>query len=100
MTSCDGRFLFVIQSDGNLVLYEGSTALWSSVTAGDTGASVAMQTDGNLVIYAPGCTGANGSCWASNTGGDNGANLAVQNDGNVVIYFGSTAVWSTGTCCH
>lgn len=41
-----------MQSDGNLVLYAGSMALWTTETVGNPGAHLAMQTDGNLVIYS------------------------------------------------
>ena len=92
VASCDGRFVLVMQTDGNLVLYAHGLALWSSGTAGSSGAAVVMQGDGNLVIYDT------GGCpiWASNTGGNSGASLAVQDDGNVVIY-GSGPLWSSGS---
>jgi hypothetical protein len=97
--SCDGRFQLKFQSDGNLVLYKGSSALWDSNTNGDGGDRVIMQEDGNLVVYK-----SNGDpVWDTNTNGSSnyGANLAVQNDGNVVIYrSGGGVAWSSGTCCH
>lgn len=43
---------FVMQSDGNLVLYAGSTALWASGTDENPNAYLALQNDGNLVIYS------------------------------------------------
>jgi hypothetical protein len=96
--SCDGRFSLAMQTDGNLVLYESSTALWSSNTAGTGGALATMQDDGNFVVY----TGAGVALWSSVTAGAGcGAYVAVQNDGNTVIYnSGGTALWSTGTCCR
>jgi hypothetical protein len=103
MKSCDQRFSFVMQQDGNLVLYQrraarrgGPIALWSSETYGNPGAVAWMQGDGNLVVYA-----ANGRpLWDSQTWGHEGAALAVQDDGNVVIYDGNDAVWNTETCCR
>ncbi|ETA71052.1 lectin [Actinospica robiniae] len=97
ITSCDGRFQLILGGDGNLVLYQGSTALWASGTAGQASAKAIMQGDGNFVIY-----NASGSpLWASNTAGDNGAYLSVQNDGNTVIYNSAgTVLWSTGTAGH
>ena len=95
--SCDGRFTLVLGGDGNLVLYEGSTALWSSGTAGKASARAIMQGDGNFVIY----DSSGGALWSSGTAGNNGAYLLVQNDGNTVIYSsGGSALWSTGTGGH
>jgi hypothetical protein len=92
--SCDGRFLFVQQGDGNLVLYQGGTPLWASGTSGQPAYGAYMQGDGNLVIY----TGLPRATWASGTSGHNGARLVVQNDGNVVIYNAAGApVWATNT---
>jgi hypothetical protein len=94
IVSCDGSHTLVLGGDGNLVLYHGSTALWSSGTAGKASANAIMQGDGNFVIYST--SGA--ALWASNTAGNNGASLSVQDDGNVVIYSTSgAALWSTGT---
>lgn len=59
------------QSDGNLVLYDGSKAIWSSGTSG-RGEKLDLQTDGNVVVY--GCTGQGGvgcspahAIWSSGT---------------------------------
>jgi hypothetical protein len=51
-TAHGGRYRFIYQGDGNLVLYAGSRALWHSRTNGDPAYLVAMQGDGNLVVYA------------------------------------------------
>ena len=45
-----GANLFAMQTDGNLVLYNGPTVIWSSGTSGKPGASLSMQDDCNLVI--------------------------------------------------
>jgi hypothetical protein len=97
--SFDGRFEFVFQSDGNLVLYDQNhAAIWASHTNGRGGVEAVMQTDGNLVIY----DASHHALWATGTNGHNGAYLAVQNDGNVVLYdsTGMQNLWSTGTCCR
>ncbi len=92
--SSDGRFLFVQQGDGNLVLYApGGRALWDSRRSGG-GYTTYMQGDGNLVTYAPG----HRAVWSSNTWGKPASRLVVQDDGNVVIYApGNRAVWATNT---
>lgn len=97
-TSTDGRFHFVYQGDGNLVLYRWDwVPLWASNTGGTSAGHTIMQTDGNLVIYDAGGT----AVWNSGTGGNPNAYLVVQNDGNVVIYSsGGSPLWSTGTCCY
>jgi len=94
LTSSDGRFTFIYQYDGNIVLYQNGVALWASWTVGAGAGRVYMQGDGNLVLYnyywSP--------VWASNTYNNPGAWLIVQNDGNVVIYSASgTPLWATNT---
>lgn len=94
LLSSNGRFKFVLQFDGNLVLYDNSTrsALWASWTNGRAVNKCVMQSDGNFVIY-----GYPAAIWASNTGGNPGAYLIVQNDGNVVIYRNGRPIWATNT---
>ena len=65
-TGTDGKSTnsFVMQDDGNLVLYAGAgDALWAAGTNGSTGATVVMQDDGNLVIYSP----ESEPLWSTNT---------------------------------
>nr|CAD1817666.1 unnamed protein product [Ananas comosus var. bracteatus] len=60
----NGNFRFTMQTDCNLVLYDGGSAIWSSGTyRKGTGCYVKMQSDGNLVVY----NGSNNALWASNT---------------------------------
>ena len=97
-TSNNGKYNFVMQGDGNLVLYEGSTVHWASNTngKGTTPYRLAMQNDGNLVIYDKN----NSATWASNTNGKGNApyRLVVQDDRNVVIYDAdNSATWATNT---
>jgi hypothetical protein len=88
LLSNNHRYRLVMQgSDGNLVLYDGSSALWSTGAAGG-GSRAVMQGDGNFVVY-------NGSTpkWWSGTADRAGATLALQDDNNLVIYQGGTALW-------
>jgi hypothetical protein len=107
ITSANGLYTLVFQSDGNLVLYEnGSTnALWASGTnisnggIGPGSGPCIMQEDGDLVIYGtlPQPIGF-GQVFSTGTGGHPGSRLVVQNDGNVVIYTpDGTALWATNT---
>jgi len=53
-TAGRGARKLAMQSDGNLVIYDGSAEkpLWSTNTSGHPGAFLAVQEDGNVVIYA------------------------------------------------
>jgi hypothetical protein len=96
MPSCDRRFFFVHQTDGNVVLYHSpdGRALWASGTDGNATSTLVMQHDGNLVLYA-----ANGApLWDSGTSGAYDSTLAIQDDGNLVIYAPARRpIWWTGT---
>jgi len=94
LASCNGDYSLDMQGDGNLVLYQGGTALWASNTSGSSADEAILQGDGNFVLY----TSAGSAVWSSGTAGNAGDSLSVQNDGNVVIYSSSgTALWATGT---
>jgi hypothetical protein len=94
ISSANGRYRFVYQSDGNLVLYRGGTPLWASNTYGSAVGTCIMQGDGNLVIYLPNQK----PIWSSDTWHDPGSRLVVQDDGNVVIYRpDNTPLWATNT---
>ncbi|MER7504463.1 hypothetical protein AB0L05_21900 [Nonomuraea pusilla] len=62
--SASGEYALRQQEDGNLVLYKGRAALWSSDTAGNPGARLEVQNDGNVVIYS-----ASRALWSTKTGG-------------------------------
>ncbi len=89
LKSQNGQYRLVLQSDGNLVLYNRHRAIWSTGTLGKHAKKLMMQSDGNLVLYGTG-----GPIWASNTSGNRDAFVKLQDDGNLVIY---KAIWSTGT---
>lgn len=94
LTSTNGKYTFVQQSDGNLVLYRGATvasnALWSS---SKSGMHTYMQQDGNVVQY----NAANVAVWSSGTGGRDigNYNLTLNDDGSLVVAAGvPMAAWS------
>lgn len=94
IASPDGRFLLLMQYDGNLVLYGPDGPMWLTGTHGGNDRWMIMQADGNLVVY----NGANQPLWGTWTQGNPGARLFVQNDGNLVIYNTSNAVlWHANT---
>ncbi|MFO0739966.1 MAG: CotH kinase family protein [Labilithrix sp.] len=94
VTSCDGRFVLVMQpTDGNIVLYRNDgVPVWAAATPGTT-TSLFVQGDGNVVAYD---TNRN-PVWTTSTDGHPGAFLAVQDDGNLVIYEGGNAIWASNT---
>jgi hypothetical protein len=93
VVSSNYQYHLIMQTDGNLVLYYGSRALWDAGTVGNAARGCFMQEDGNLVIYAT--SGA--PLWHTDTANFPGAVLYVQDDGNVVLYKGQRALWDTGT---
>lgn len=90
LVSGDGRYVLVMQGDGNLVEYApNNVPIWASGT-GTANSRLVMQGDGNLVIYTPAGT----PVWATATNGTGGSFVQLQNDANIVVYTGSrTAVW-------
>lgn len=75
-----GSYLFVFQTDGNLVLYgPNNSVVWASYTQGGTIA--AMQEDGNFVIY----DGNMKPLWYTGTTAFPGAHARIQADGSFSI---------------
>ena len=95
LMSPNRRAQLIMQTDGNLVLYDltNHNALWGSMTNGKGGVRANMQPDGNFVVY----TSNYHPLWASGTDKNPGAFLAVQDDGNVVVYIGTHPLWSSKT---
>ncbi|WOX07613.1 protein kinase domain-containing protein [Streptomyces sp. N50] len=87
------RSKLIMQTDGNLVLYDTSgTAHWASQTQG-AGNTAVFQEDGNLVVY----DAQHQALWSSNTQGATGAVLKVLEDGNMVIATDAAVAWQTNT---
>ncbi|NJM35806.1 MAG: hypothetical protein HC850_15160, partial [Rhodomicrobium sp.] len=96
--SGDGRYLAVMQADGNFVVYDYGIghSIWATNTAGASGARLSMQSDGHVVVY----DAANGAAWASGSDGsgvNRAFNLVMQSDGNLVAYDsqGGQPIWSS-----
>jgi hypothetical protein len=92
LQSPNGRYSFIMQPDGNLVLYDGPNSIWQSHTFGAPAAYIQLMINGNLGMYSN--TGA--LLWQSRTFGiaPNGQ-LVIQDDGNLVLKNNEGyAVWS------
>lgn len=94
ITSCNGKYKFILQKDGNAVLYDSANnALWSSGTQGKSVRNILMQGDGNLVIYGTDSK----ALWATMKFGSP-KGLSIQDDGNLVIYGTSgRVIWNSNT---
>lgn len=94
LSSPNGKYVLTMQGDGNLVLSEGGTTVWSSGTTGSGAVKADMQSDGNFVLYK--ATGE--AAWDANTDDHPGATLKLQDDRNLVVYApNGDALWSTDT---
>lgn len=92
--TADRRFHLVMQTDGNLVLYSPTHALWATGTDGKSVSFLAMQLDGNLVLYDR----SGRPLWYSGTAGYGFLHLVVQQDGNLVLYSNiNRPYWNTAT---
>ncbi|KAK9919091.1 hypothetical protein WJX75_009330 [Coccomyxa subellipsoidea] len=94
LKSPNGQSKLVLQADGNLVLYKGGNAVWSSGTdrSNEKPAVLAVQDDGNVCLYAAG----GAFCgWATNTGGSDNVKLVVSDSGVLVVLSGEKGLWSS-----
>ena len=101
--SC-GNYLLVMQSDGNLALYNGysplntsaQTPVWSTGTNGKTAVQAVMQADGNFVLYnVLYGAGSSNAVWATGTNGNSGAYLSLSNNGALQIVGSNGSVLNT-----
>ena len=79
LQTSDASYKLVMQGDGNLVEYGGTTAYWSTATDGHPGAVAVFQADGNLVVYSSQTNGA--VLWSTGTSGNPGATLSMNSEG-------------------
>ncbi|WP_170159849.1 hypothetical protein [Frondihabitans australicus] len=83
----------LLQSDGNLVDYVGSKAVWSSGTYGHAGDHLSLQADGNLVLYMP----SGRPIWFTRTGGSGAGNrLTLASSGLLTLSHGTKVLWHAG----
>lgn len=79
--SDNGQYFLTLQSDGNLVFYGPSGAIWNTKTAGSGASRAVMQPDGNFVVYRID----NSVVFVVRTGRVSSF-LNIQDDGNLVFY--------------
>jgi hypothetical protein len=96
--SCNRQDHLILQTDGNLVLYEiqpnMTYTLWESGTVGAADPHFIVQKNGelDLVDYN------NNLVWYVNSQGNPNSYLDVQDNGNLVLYSASNqVVWATNT---
>lgn len=93
LESPNRAYSFVMQTDGNAVVYNRSSgkACWHTNTSGHPGAYARMQSDGNFVVYSAGGS----PLYATYTTGL--SRLVMQDDGNLVMYQSGTNTpkWAT-----
>jgi RHS repeat-associated protein len=92
LESPSGRYMLLMQSDGNLFIYDRSAGhvTWAANTYGHSGAYATLQSDGNFVVYAT-----NGAAlWNSATYGTFSERLDMGDDGRIIIY---KSAWNSGT---
>jgi len=94
LRSNNGRYVFKLQQDGKLVVYDSQKKpLWSSDTYGSGAIECLMQDNGNLLLKNK----RGNVVWSTHTDGNTNAKLVMQDDGNLVIYNKREfAVWAKG----
>lgn len=92
LTSKNGAYKVILQDDGNLVLYSGDQAVWSTETSGQNVVRAEVQKDGNFVLYTP-----DKPAWHSDTKGAKDVRLILQDDRNLVLYGFDGPAWSSNT---
>jgi hypothetical protein len=92
LRSADKRYVMIMQSDGNLVIYApGGRPIWATFTKGLS--RLDMQADGNLVIYNTKSV----ATWSSRTYGFPGSLTSLESTGAALVRQGATARWQSGS---
>ena len=97
LTSPSGSADLVLQQNGDLAVYCGSTPKWSAgIVTGQT-LYFRVQADGNMVLFDVEFQ----PIWSSNTSGNPGAVLTLHNSGNLILRNAAdtTTLWQSSTSC-
>jgi hypothetical protein len=102
LESKNGQARFVVQSDGNMVVYlHDDQVLWESGTRGTCAPGTShleLQNDGHLVLYGEDGSDHGIVTWKSDT--DSARRLVMQNDCNLVLYADDEqSLWASGSNC-
>src|SRR4051812_12920816 len=92
LTSHNGAYALTLQEDGNLVLAERGSAVWSTATNGQDVVRAEVQSDGNFVLYTR-----DKPVWHSDTKGAKDVRLVLQDDRNLVLYGFDGPAWASNT---
>lgn len=93
LVSSNGQISATLDADGNFVVRGPDGPSFSTSTAGNTGARVAMQTDGNMVLY----DAAGRARWSSGTWGHPGSTAMLRSGGTLTIeQSDGRTLWSSG----
>lgn len=84
LNSPNGRYRVTMQTDGNLVLYDGSKLIWTTMLKA-RGARVTLQQDGNLVIQQYVLGMGDLTFWDTATA-NKGNQLVLQDSGDLVFW--------------
>jgi hypothetical protein len=89
LTSDNLQYKLLLQTDGNLVLYDfQNRASWSSGTSNRPVVQAVVQSDGNVVLY----DSSGKVYWSAGTGGHGSANLILQDDGHLKLYSSTSRI--------
>jgi hypothetical protein len=88
------KYSLAWQSDGNLVVYNGSTAQWASSTSGG-GKYLCNQEDGTLAIYPDSSTSA---IWSAGASTGSGGKLALVDDQLRLLSDRGGVLWVSSSC--
>lgn len=91
LSSLNGQWELVYQTDGNLVLYQQGYLRWQSNTSGQDAGTAVMRGDCCLCLYDPEGV----AYWTATPDAPNSAGRLVLDDwGNLQVLVGDSAVWA------
>lgn len=105
IVSADGLKMLFMGIDGALRLIEGQTTYWIATAPNPNNRFFVLQSDGNLVMYdacglniCPVWDSGTPKGSSKNPSGNNPYHLILQNDKNLVLYDAlGTPLWNSGT---